>query len=52
MDRINGTAVALIATIVIVLAWMFLSVAAALATTFLAGGAVALAAVLKGKYGG
>lgn len=51
MDRINGVAVALVASVVIMFSWMFLSVAGALLTTFLAGGAVVAAAVLKGKYG-
>jgi hypothetical protein len=51
MDRINGVVVALVASFVIMLAWMFLSAPAALITTVLAIGAVGLAAVLKGKYG-
>ena len=49
MGRINGVAVALVASVVIMLGWMFLSAAAALAVTLLAAGAVVVAARLKGK---
>ena len=52
MDRINGVSVALVASVVIMFAWMFLSAAAALIATFLAAGAVVAAAVLKGRHGG
>ncbi len=49
MERINGVAVALVASVVIMLAWMFLSATGALLTTLLAAGAVVVAARLKGK---
>lgn len=52
MERINGVAVALVASFVIMLGWLFLSVPAALGVTLLAGGGVVLAAVMKGKSGG
>ncbi len=49
MDRINGVAVALVASLIIVLAWMFLSIPAALLATLLAAGMVVVAARLKGN---
>ena len=49
MERINGVVVALVASVVIMLAWLFLSAAGALVVTLLAVGAVVIAARLKGK---
>ncbi|MFV9671880.1 MAG: hypothetical protein ACNYZH_01540 [Acidimicrobiia bacterium] len=45
MERNNGVAIALVASVVITLGWLFLSVTAALGVTLLAGAGVVLAAL-------
>ena len=47
MDRNSGVGVALVASVVIMLGWFFLSVTAALIVTFLAGAGVVLAALMQ-----
>jgi len=44
---VNGVGVALVASVVIVLAWLFLSAMAALGVTLLAGAGVVIAALTQ-----
>ena len=49
MEQINGVVVALVASVVIMLAWMYLPVPGALIATLVAAGGVVVAARLKGN---
>lgn len=49
MEQINGVVVALLASVVIMLAWMYLPVPGALISTLVAAGGVVVAARLKGN---
>ncbi|MEA3511600.1 MAG: hypothetical protein U9R51_09215 [Actinomycetota bacterium] len=51
MDQKRGVGVALVASVVVTLAWLFLSVMAALAVTLLAGAGVVLAALRQRNQG-
>ncbi|MEA3502444.1 MAG: hypothetical protein U9R47_06685 [Actinomycetota bacterium] len=47
MERNSGVGVALLASVIIMLGWFFLSVTAALIVTFLAGAGVVFAALTQ-----
>jgi len=51
MEHKNGVVVALVASLVIVLGWFFLSAVAAFIVTILAGAGVVLAALMQRKRG-